>query len=159
MPTYVCYTATGRLTADQKARVAEAITAAHSEEMAGPRYLVQVVFQDIRPGQIYIGAQPGPGGQIWVRGDVRAGRTDRQRSGLQIRIAREIGGIAACSADDLWIYINELPPVNMMEFGHLLPLPGGETHWLQALPDKLRERLARLEARKTPGVPTSDRRT
>jgi len=45
MPTYVCYSAENRLSQDQQARIAEAITAAHSEEMAGPRYLVQVVFQ------------------------------------------------------------------------------------------------------------------
>lgn len=148
MPTYVCYAVDGRLTPDQKARIADAITAAHSEEMAGPRYLVQVLFQDVNLGQIFIGGQPLADGQIWIRGDVRAGRTDQQRSALQTRIARDVGRVAACSADELWVYINELLAVNMMEFGHILPLPGREDEWLQTLPSGLRERLVRLETQK-----------
>jgi phenylpyruvate tautomerase PptA (4-oxalocrotonate tautomerase family) len=149
MPTYVCYAVAGRLAPDQKARITDAITAAHSEEMAAPRYLVQVVFQDITLGQTFIGGQPAMDGHIWVRGDVRAGRTDRQRSELQLRIARDIGRSAPCSPDELWVYINELLPVNMLEFGHILPLPGREDEWLHALPNGMRERLMRLETRKS----------
>jgi hypothetical protein len=44
MPTYVCYTATNRLSQNQKAEITKAITAAHWEETAGPRYLIQVVL-------------------------------------------------------------------------------------------------------------------
>lgn len=94
---------------------------------------------------MFIGAQPVSERQIWVRGDVRSGRTDPQRSALQFRIAREVGRIAECSPDDLWVYINELLPVNMVEFGHMLPRPGQEDSWLQALPEGLRRRLSRLE--------------
>jgi phenylpyruvate tautomerase PptA (4-oxalocrotonate tautomerase family) len=92
MPTYACYSAESRLSQDQKARIAEAITAAHSEEMAGPRYLVQVVFQHFGAGQEFIAAQPVSERQIWVRGDVRSGRRGPHRSALQFRSrARSVG--------------------------------------------------------------------
>jgi phenylpyruvate tautomerase PptA (4-oxalocrotonate tautomerase family) len=146
MPTYLCYTAANRLSQTQKAKIADAITAAHSEEMAGPRYLVQVVFQDFGPAQIFIGGQPVSDRQIFVNGDVRVGRSDEKRQALEARIAREVVRIADISLDDMWVYVNELSPVDMVEFGHTLPLPGREDEWLQTLPKSLRERLTRLEA-------------
>ena len=146
MPTYVCFVQASRLTPDQKSKIAKAITAAHSEEMAAPRYLVQVIFQEFRPAEVFIGGQPASESQIWVYGDVRIGRTDAQRLAVQSRIAAEVGKIAGCAPDDMWVYINELLPTNMVEFGHVLPLPGHEEEWLHHLPEQLRERLTRLEA-------------
>ena len=34
----------------------------------------------------------------------------------------------------VWIYLNELAPRQMIEFGHLLPEPGDEPDWMTALP-------------------------
>jgi phenylpyruvate tautomerase PptA (4-oxalocrotonate tautomerase family) len=147
MPTYVCHAQAGRLTPDQKARVAKAITAAHSEEMAGPRYLVQVLFQEFKPADVFIGGAPASENQIWIYGNVRSGRTDAQRQALQTRIAAEVGEIAGSAQDDMWVYINELLPINMVEFGHILPLPGREAEWLGALPERLRKHLTQLETR------------
>ncbi len=145
MPTYVCYTAADRLTAEQRSRIATAITTAHSEEALAPRYLVQVMFQEFGPSRNYIGGAPVPSRQFWVRGDIRSGRTDAQRTRLQLRIAREVGEIAGSSPSDMWVYINELLPVNMVEFGHVLPQPGHENEWLGQLPKDLREHLTKLE--------------
>jgi len=147
MPTYLCYAAAERLSQQQRAQVAEAITAAHSEEMAAPRYLAQVIFQDLGPGRVFIGGQPAPERQIWVHGEVRSGRTPGQRQALVARLARELARIAQVPADDVWVYLNELCPLDMVEFGHVLPPSGGEEQWLQALPQPLRARLARLQAR------------
>src|SRR6266403_2121688 len=99
MPTYVCYTAADRLTAEQRSRIATAITTAHSEEALAPRYLVQVMFQEFGSSQNYIGGAPVPSRQFWVRGDIRSGRTDAQRTRLQLRIAQEVGEIAGSSPE------------------------------------------------------------
>jgi len=144
MPTYVCFAAADRLTGEQKARIAAAITTAHSEETLAPRSFVQVVFREFGPGETYIGGEPAPAHQIWIRGDIRAGRTVMQRTGLALRIAREVGDIAASSPGDMWVYLNELLPENMVEFGHVLPLPGEERQWLRGLPSDVRQRLAKL---------------
>jgi hypothetical protein len=34
----------------------------------------------------------------------------------------------------IWAYLNELPHFQMVEYGHLLPEPGGEADWLLSLP-------------------------
>jgi len=143
MPTYVCFTYADRLTPVQKQRIAKVITQVHSEEAAAPSYLVQVVFQSLLPTQHFVGGEPGPQGQIWIRGDIRAGRTEAQRTRLQLRLAEEVGRIAGSAPDELWIYLNEMQPRNMMEFGHLLPEPGAEAEWFAALPEALRDRLGR----------------
>jgi phenylpyruvate tautomerase PptA (4-oxalocrotonate tautomerase family) len=145
MPTYVCFSLAGRLSAEQKHRIAEEITAAHSEEMHAPRYLVQVVFQSLPAGDCFIGGRPAPSGQIWIRADVRAGRMDEQKLTLMHRIATAAAQIAGCSLADLWIYLNELPPENMIEFGHVLPVPGNEGEWLNGLSSGLREWLTGLD--------------
>jgi phenylpyruvate tautomerase PptA (4-oxalocrotonate tautomerase family) len=151
MPTYVCFSLAGRFSADQKHRLAEEITAAHCEEMYAPRYLVQVVFQSLPAGECFIGGQLAPSGQIWIRADVRAGRTGEQKQRLMHRIARATAQIAGCPLDDLWIYLNELPPENMIEFGHVLPVPGRENEWLNGLSSRLREWLTGLEKEQPAG--------
>ena len=35
----------------------------------------------------------------------------------------------------LWAYLSELPPGQMVEYGHILPEPGMENAWLAGLPD------------------------
>ncbi|WP_020176655.1 tautomerase family protein [Methyloferula stellata] len=151
MPTYVCFSLAGQLSAEQKHRMAEELTAAHSEEMHAPRYLVQVVFQSLPAGDCFIGGQPAPSGQIWIRADVRAGRTGEQKLRLTRRIATAAAQIAGCTLDDLWVYLNELPPENMIEFGHVLPVPGHENEWLNGLSSPLRERLTGLEKKSPAG--------
>jgi len=147
MPTYVCFAYPDRLSPGQMEKIAEAITRVHSEEAVAPGYLVQVVFQPLAASRHFVGGAPGPQGQIWIRGDIRAGRTEAQRTRLQLRLAEEVGAIAGSAPEDLWIYLNEMQPRNMMEFGHLLPEPGAEGEWFRALPENLRTRLGRLSAR------------
>ena len=145
MPTYICSTSTGRLTAEHRAKIADAITTIHSQEALAPRYLVQVIFQEVAPGQRYIGGEPAPASHIWIRADIRAGRTETQRTKLQLRLAQKVCEITNSSPDDIWVYLNELLPSNMIEFGHLLPQPGEEKEWFLSLPKALQERLSTLE--------------
>ena len=145
MPTYICSTSANRLTGEQRAKIAETITTVHSEEALAPRYLVQVIFREVAPTENYIGGKPAPLSHIWIRADIRAGRTELQRTTLQLRMAREVSKIAGSSMDDIWIYLNELLPTNMIEFGHLLPQPGQEKQWFESLPPEVQQRLGKLE--------------
>ena len=144
MPTYLCFAAAGRLTPEDKARIAKTITRAHSEEAHAPSYFAEVIFQEFGPDQYFLGGQPGPSTQLWIRGDIRAGRTEQQRSSLLLRLAREVGALVGGSAEDVWVYLNELQADNMVEYGALLPRPGGEEAWFLALPETLRQRLTQL---------------
>ena len=81
MPTYACSAAAGRLTPAQKLEIVQSITAIHHGETGAPRYFVQVIFYDIAPANQYIAGELAPAGQIWIRGDIRDGRTQEQRAG------------------------------------------------------------------------------
>src|SRR5258708_8725097 len=86
MPTYVCSAAAGRLTPAQKAEIVRRITAIHHQETGAPRYLVQVIFYDLAPDSHYVAGQPPPAAHIWLRGDIRGGRTNEQKSQMPPRI-------------------------------------------------------------------------
>jgi phenylpyruvate tautomerase PptA (4-oxalocrotonate tautomerase family) len=87
MPTYACSAAAGRLTPAQKLEIVQSITAIHHGETGAPRYFVQVIFYDIAPANHYIAGQLAPAGQVWIRGDIRDGRTQEQKSRVQYRRA------------------------------------------------------------------------
>ena len=144
MPTYACSTAAGRLTSAQKLEIVKAITAIHHEETGAPRYLVQVIFYDIAPGSHYIAGQLAPAGQIWIRGDIRGGRTDEQKHRMLSRLLQDVSKISEIPEDEVWVYLSDIPAQNIAEYGRVLPVPGAESAWFEALPGTLRERLLPL---------------
>ncbi len=144
MPTYVCSAAAGRLTSDQKAEIVRSITAIHHEETGAPRYLVQIIFHDVAPGSHYVAGQLAPSDQIWVRGDIRGGRTNEQKSQMLQRIMLAIGKASGASEEAVWVYLCDIPPANIAEYGRVLPPPGAEDTWFSSLPEVLQERLKPL---------------
>jgi phenylpyruvate tautomerase PptA (4-oxalocrotonate tautomerase family) len=144
MPTYVCSTTAGRLTPAQRAAIAESITTIHAEEGRAPRYFVQVLFNEVQPASHFIGGKPAPEGLIWIRADIRSGRTDDQKKAIMERIANDISATAKVEREDVWVYISDIPATGVLEFGHVLPPPGQEDAWFASMPDTLRARLRTL---------------
>ena len=144
MPTYVCSAAAGRLTSGQKAEIVHSITAIHHEETGAPRYLVQVIFHDLAPDNHYVAGQLAPADQIWIRGDVRGGRTDTQTSQMRRRIVQDVARVSGAAADAVGVYLSDIPAANIAEYGCVLPPPGEEDAWFLSLPDTMRERLRSL---------------
>ncbi len=140
MPTYVVSSRAGHLGDERKASIARAIARRHGEATGAPSYLVQVVHEEKAPGDRTIGGRPADR-HIWIRGDVRAGRSASQRQQLMLTIMRDVARIADIAETDVWIYLCNLAPTDMIEFGHVLPEPGGEAEWFEALPDTLRDEL------------------
>jgi phenylpyruvate tautomerase PptA (4-oxalocrotonate tautomerase family) len=144
MPTYACSVAAGRLTPAQKLEVVQSITAIHHEETGAQRFFVQVIFYDIAPGNHYIAGQKAPAGQIWIRGDIRDGRTEEQKRRIISRILQDVSRTSGIAEDEVWVYLSDIPAHNIAEYGRVLPAPGGEDAWFAALPGALRERLEPL---------------
>ncbi|MCJ2127147.1 tautomerase family protein [Methylobacterium sp. J-077] len=140
MPTYAISTAKD-LTAEQRAGIVASITAIHAVEATAPRYFVQIIFNRVEPGSIFIGGEPASPDHVWVRADIRAGRTREQKARMLRRIMAETSGILGISEQDVWVYISDIPALSVLEFGHVLPEPGEEEQWLAALPSALREKL------------------
>jgi phenylpyruvate tautomerase PptA (4-oxalocrotonate tautomerase family) len=143
MPTYICAAREGSLTEDQKAQIAEEITRVHNEVTGAPRFFVKVLFNDLKPGGQFIGGAQRSD-QVWIHGDIRAGRSEQDKARLMLDILRGFSGISGMPEADVWIYLDELPAKNMAEFGQVLPEPGGEAAWMAALPQALQDRLRKM---------------
>ncbi|MBR0933221.1 tautomerase family protein [Bradyrhizobium jicamae] len=135
MPTYYCTSAQGRLSAEQKSRIAGEITRIHSEVTGAPSYFAQVIFNEVAPGNWFMGGAPVAHDHIFVYGHIRSGRATVDKT----RMIRLMADAVALAADvdgkrAVWVYLNELQPRLMIEFGHVLPEPGDEPAWTDALP-------------------------
>ena len=146
MPTYACSAAAGRLTPAQKVEIVQSITAIHHEETGAPRYFVQVIFYDIAHANHYIAGQLAPAGQMWIRGDIRDGRSEEQKSRMLSRILQEVSRIGEIAEEEVWVYLSDIPAQNMAEYGRVLPVPGAENAWFATLPAALRERLGSVDS-------------
>ena len=149
MPTYVCVVKAGLLNDEKKQRIASAITRLHSETTGAPTWLVQVVIDENEHRQRYLNGHPADH-QIWIRGDIRAGRTTEQRQRLMLGIVQAISEISRVEKSAIWVYLCNLAPEDMVEYGHVLPRPGEEQAWLEALPPELKHYLNAIHNEKTP---------
>lgn len=140
MPTYA-FTTMKRLSPEQRGKLVESVTAIHQVEATAPRYFVQVVFYTVEPGSMFIGGESAPEDHVWVRADIRAGRTREQKVAILHRIMQETGEILGISTESVWVYVSDIPAEGVAEFGNVLPQPGGEEAWLASLPSALREKL------------------
>lgn len=142
MPTYVCQLPPERFTAEQKQEIATAISQRHSETTGAPPFFVQVVIDETRADR-YLGGRP-TGEHVWVRGDIRAGRTEKARTQLMLKIMHDVARITGVTSDNIWVYVCNLEPTDMVEYGHVLPRPGQETSWFDNLAPKLQTYLRGL---------------
>lgn len=145
MPTYVCSVRPGLLSDAQKQSVASAITRIHNEATGAPTFFVQVVINESATAR-FLGGEPAEG-QVWIRGDIRAGRPASVRQAMMLAMMREVAAIAGVPESAIWVYLCNLEPTDMVEYGHVLPAPGEEQTWFDALPEDLKAYLVGLGTR------------
>src|SRR3984893_335764 len=122
MPTYFCRTLEGRLTAEQKREIAGAITRVHCEVTGAPSFFAQVIFQEVKPGNYFVGGAPLRHDPLFVYGLIRSGRAAVDKSRMIALMSTPVGDVANVeNSRSVWVYVGELPPRQMIEFGHLLP--------------------------------------
>lgn len=143
MPTYVCSVAENSVNDGQKAAIAGAITRIHQESTGAPSFFVQVIFDEKKAADRFLGGSRQTR-HVWVRADIREGRTEAQRSALMMGIMKEIAAITHVKENDVWVYLNNLAPTDMVEYGHVLPAPGKEAEWFGSLPSSLQTYLIGL---------------
>src|ERR1700759_1066611 len=133
MPTYTVTAPEGCLTNDQRGAIAREITRVHSETTGAPSYFAQVIFNEVAPGKYFIGGVPLRGRQVFVNGQIRAGRTMAAKDALIAQMLAAVAKAGGLPANQVWIYITDLIPRQMVEFGNVLPEPGDEGTWTAAL--------------------------
>lgn len=140
MPTYACSVPHGTLSDDQKKRMARAISLRHSEATGAPSFFVQVIFEERLASNCFVGGDLAPR-QIWIRADIRSGRSPEIRGNLMLQIMEDVVKVTGTRKEDVWIYICNVEPTDMVEFGHILPEPGRELDWFNQLPPALQNEL------------------
>jgi phenylpyruvate tautomerase PptA (4-oxalocrotonate tautomerase family) len=134
MPTYTVTTPDGCLNQEKRSKIAQEITRVHNETTGAPTYFAQVIFNDVPSGKYFVGGVPLRGEQVFVNGQIRAGRTAESKDQLIAQMLAAVAKAAGLPANHVWIYITDLIPRQMAEFGNVLPEPGDEARWTEALP-------------------------
>lgn len=142
MPTYTVTTANLALTPAQEGEIAAAITDAHHQNTGAPGFFAQVLFVALPERKHYIGGKPNSTPHIYIHGLIRAGRSAAAKTGLIQQISLKVREIAGVGAEDIWVYVQDIPPEQMVEFGRVLPAPGAEAQWQKNLSPGKRRQLA-----------------
>jgi phenylpyruvate tautomerase PptA (4-oxalocrotonate tautomerase family) len=142
MPTYICYAHEGRASAEQKSQIAAGIARIHSRYTGAPVAFCQCIFRDLQSGDHFIGLQPASPDGVFVYGHIRAERTDAAKNQILIGIRDLLTRVLSVPQSAVWVYLSDLARTDMIEFGHVLPEPGGEQAWVDELPPDLRVELA-----------------
>ena len=141
MPTYTVTVANLSLSLQQKSQIANAITTAHNAQTGAPRFFAQVLFFSTDEGDHFVGGSVNKAPQVYVHGLVRQGRSNEVKQALMIQMLEEIARIAGITAEDVWIYLQDIPATQMIEFGRFLPAPGDEAEWEREMTPEKRSKL------------------
>src|ERR1700747_796117 len=79
MPTYTVTSVEGTLDAPKRAKIASAITRIHSETTGAPAYFAQVIFTEVVPDRYFVGGIPLKGQQVFVNGQIRRRKINREK--------------------------------------------------------------------------------
>lgn len=131
MPIYQCSFQKGLLSGDMREKIAVAITDAHVEATGAPRVFVHVFFNELPPGICYSAGQPDTH-VTGITGSIRAGRTLEQKQKLIKQVSSAWSAISGQPEKQLIAGLTEIDSDVSMEYGLILPRPGGETAWFRA---------------------------
>jgi phenylpyruvate tautomerase PptA (4-oxalocrotonate tautomerase family) len=106
------------------------------EFTGAPRVFVHVFFNELPPGLSYSAGDPDT--KIsGITGAIRAGRTLEQKQKLIKQITASWSQITGQSPKEVVAGLNEIDSDVTMEYGLILPHPGGETEWFAKNADAL----------------------
>ncbi len=145
MPTYTFKYSNLTLNKKKKFKLAKAVTKIHSDVTGANTYFAQVIFEQNKKEDHYIGGKKVRTPEIFLFGNIRSGRSKKIKKRLIVNMRESIKKILKLDQDNIWIYILDILPSQMMEYGELLPNSGKEKNWFNKLSQKLKIRLSKLE--------------
>ena len=148
MPTYIVKFSNFNLSQKQKNLIASDITKTHSKYTGANTFFAQVIFQKNEKNAHYMGGKLIKTKEIFLNGQIRAGRTSKVKKQLILGLKRILIKNTNLRGDFVWVYLQDLLPDQMVEYGEVLPKSGQEKKWLNSLTPKLKNRLKKIEKRK-----------
>ena len=146
MPTYTVITSNLALDERKKKSIAEGITSIHSKTTGANTYFAQVIFNETKKNNHFMGGKVVEDEQIYLHGQIRTGRPKEIKDDLIDQLKKLLAKETALDQSSVWVYIVDLEPSQMVEYGEVLPASGQEKVWFDNLPDKLKKKLQSLES-------------
>ena len=145
MPTYTVTNSNFTLTSKQQNNLAEGITKVHNIVTGANTYFAQVIFNKTKKNNHFIGGKKVKEPSIFLLGQIRAGRTKIMKDKLISDLRNTIIQNSKLDETQIWVYIVDLTPSQMIEYGTVLPKSGKEKEWFSKLSIKLKKKLSKIE--------------
>jgi phenylpyruvate tautomerase PptA (4-oxalocrotonate tautomerase family) len=145
MPTYTVTNSNFNLTSKQQQNLAEGITKVHNIVTGANTYFAQVIFNKTKKNNHFMGGKKVKEPSIFLLGQIRAGRTKNVKDKLISELKNILVKKSKLDETQVWVYINDLPPSQMIEYGAVLPESGKESEWFKNLSSKLKKKLSNIE--------------
>tara|TARA_B100000941_G_scaffold188020_1_gene135384 strand:+ start:648 stop:1127 length:480 start_codon:yes stop_codon:yes gene_type:complete len=145
MPTYTVTNSNFNLTSKQQKNLAEGITKVHNIVTGANTYFAQVIFNKTKKNNHFMGGKKVKEPSIFLLGQIRAGRTKNVKDKLISELKNILVKKSKLDETQVWVYINDLPPSQMIEYGAVLPESGKESEWFKNLSSKLKKKLSNIE--------------
>ena len=144
MPTYTVPHSNFNLSSKQQKNLAEGITKVHNVVTGASTYFAQVIFNKTKKNNHFMGGKKVKEPSIFLLGQIRAGRTKETKDKLISDLRDVITKNSKLDETQIWVYIVDLPPSQMIEYGAVLPESGKEKEWFSKLSKKLKIKLSKI---------------
>ena len=148
MPTYTVKYSNINLSQKQKKLIANDITKTHSKFTGANTFFAQVIFEKNKKNSHFIGGNLVKTKEIFLNGQIRAGRTSKVKKQLILGLRKILIKNTKLRSDFIWVYLEDLLPDQMIEYGEVLPKSGQEKKWFNSLSRSLRKKLQKIDKKK-----------
>ena len=146
MPTYTVTHSNFKLQTKTKVQIAKGITRVHNLVTGANTYFAQVIFNKTKNNDHYIGGKKVREPQLFLHGQIRSGRSAKIKKKLILDLKNTLIKNSKLNETQIWVYIIDLTPSQMIEYGAILPESGGEAKWFKGLSPMLRRKLKKMES-------------
>jgi len=148
MPTYTVKYSNFNLSQKQKNSLASDISDTHSKFTGANTFFAQVIFQKNEKNSHFMAGKLVKTKEIFLNGQIRSGRSSKVKKKLILSLRKILIKNTNLKKDFVWVYLEDLLPDQMIEYGEVLPNSGQEKKWFNSLTPRLRKRLKKMEKRK-----------
>tara|TARA_B100001121_G_C18112935_1_gene355353 strand:- start:10 stop:456 length:447 start_codon:yes stop_codon:yes gene_type:complete len=148
MPTYTVKYSNFKLSQTQKNSLANDISNIHSKYTGANTFFAQVIFQKNDRNSHFMGGKLVTTKEIFLNGQIRSGRSSKVKKKLILGLRKILIKNTNLKKDFVWVYLEDLLPDQMIEYGKVLPKSGQEKKWFNSLNPILKKRLKKMEKRK-----------
>ena len=145
MPTYTVTNSNFNFTSKQQKNLAEGITKVHNVVTGANTYFAQVIFNKTKKNNHFMGGKKIKEPSLFLLGQIRPGRPKKIKDKLISNLRDTVIKNSKLDETQVWVYINDLPPSQMIEYGAVLPESGKESEWFNNLSRKLKDKLSKIE--------------